>query len=155
MILALGKSSTRVMPSVTSVRYAPGLGMTRSSRECAVPLDTPPNSHCQPQKHSVSLLQSVVGSPFGVGGLPYGGRYWMIVSFGRRASEAAQGTARQITTYSFAHDEPFISMMSSSPPPFGVLVQLRKILRAKHDTNSPISCSHPSMQGLKPPISLA
>src|ERR671914_3152103 len=50
MTLALGRSSTRVMPSVTSARYSPGPGMVISSRECSVRLDTSLNSHCQHQK---------------------------------------------------------------------------------------------------------
>ena len=58
MILAAGKSSTRVIPSVTSARYSPGPGTIVSSRASALPLDTPANSCPQDQKNSVSLLQS-------------------------------------------------------------------------------------------------
>jgi hypothetical protein len=59
MGVAFGKSSTRVMPSVTSGRYSPGLGIAVSSKEGAVPLNTSLLSRGQPQKNSVTMLQSL------------------------------------------------------------------------------------------------
>src|SRR6266850_7242347 len=58
MTLAVGRFSTRVIPSVTSARYAPGPGMAMSSRECSVPWRRYQIPVVDARKTSVSLLQS-------------------------------------------------------------------------------------------------